>query len=955
MSVSKRIPWCCAVIAGLTISATRVSAFDAPEPKKVTSVEGITEYRLDNGLKVLLFPDQSKPTVTVNITYFVGSRHEGYGETGMAHLLEHMVFKGTPDHPQVWKALQDHGAQFNGTTSYDRTNYFETMSATDENLEFGLKLESDRMVNSYIAKKDLESEFSVVRNEFEMGENNPMGVLSERVWSTAYLWHNYGKSTIGSREDIERVPIERLQAFYKKYYQPDNAMLVVAGKFDAGKTLKRINELFGAIPKPTRQLEKTYTMEPTQDGEREVTLRRVGDVQAIDLAYHICAGTHEDMAPLEVMADILDATQTGRLYKALVESELAVSVRASAESLFDPGLLEISAEVRMDKSLDQVRKIMLDTLDGLATQTITDEEVDRAKNAAAKRFNMLFNDSGRVGVFISEFAAMGDWRMMFYYRDQMEKVAPSDVKRVAAQYLRPSNRTIGMFIPTKDPARTKIPETPDIAMVLKDYAGREAIAEGEQFDASPLAVEGRTKRITVGDGMKVAMLSKKTRGKKVNVTMTFHYGTEKDLKGRTDAAGFIGGMLQRGTEKHSRRELADAFDKLKATVNFGGGGGGRGGRMGMGGGPGAPGVLSGSIETVRENLPQVLQLVGEMCRESTFPEKEFEKMKKQMLSSMEQMQSEPAALAMMEMRRRIAQYPKDDIRYIPTIEENLERIKKVELDEVKAIYKDFIGASHAEIAVIGDFDESEITTVLTDAFKGWKSPKPFERIAMPYQENKSDNLVINTSDKTNSLFALGMNLEIRDDDPDYVALSMANFMLGQNANSRLLNRIRQKEGLSYGCGSNMSASSHEKAGNFFAFGICAPQNAEKAMNCAKEEIEKVLKDGFTETELEDARKGYLEQVKVQMSNDGALAGMLARDLYLGRTMKFRADDLEKVKKLTVEEINGIAKKYIDSSKLVAVRAGDFEKIMEEKGDTPGKSGGKKKKKPADDGDEKSSS
>src|SRR3990172_9403011 len=241
----------------------------------------------------------------------------------MAHLLEHLVFKGTPDHPQVWKALQEHGAQFNGSTWLDRTNYFETLAASDENLDFALKLEADRMVNSFIARKDLDSEMTVVRNEFEMGENNPAGVLSERVMSAAYLWHNYGKSTIGSREDIERVPIDRLQAFYRKYYQPDNAVLVVAGKFDEVKTLARINETFGKIPKPSRVLEKPYTVEPVQDGEREVTLRRVGDVQAVDVVYHICAGTHEDMAPLAVLANVLTADQTGRLYKAPVETQTA--------------------------------------------------------------------------------------------------------------------------------------------------------------------------------------------------------------------------------------------------------------------------------------------------------------------------------------------------------------------------------------------------------------------------------------------------------------------------------------------------------------------------------------------------------------------------------------------------------------------------------------------------------
>ena len=228
-----------------------------------------------------MYPDQSKQTITTNITYKVGSRHEGYGETGMAHLLEHLVFKGTPNHPDIPKELSSHGARPNGTTWYDRTNYFETFNATEENLRWSLDLESDRMINSFIAKKDLESEMTVVRNEFESGENDPSGGLMERVMSTAYLWHNYGQSTIGARSDIENVPIENLQAFYRKYYQPDNAVLMVAGKINEEKTIALVNQYFGKIPRPLRKLTPTYTSEPIQDGERLVTLRRVGDIQAV--------------------------------------------------------------------------------------------------------------------------------------------------------------------------------------------------------------------------------------------------------------------------------------------------------------------------------------------------------------------------------------------------------------------------------------------------------------------------------------------------------------------------------------------------------------------------------------------------------------------------------------------------------------------------------------------------
>src|SRR6516162_3526435 len=330
------------------------SGASAAAPEKVITVEGITEYRLDNGLRVLLFPDPTRPKVTVNLTVLVGSRHEGYGETGMAHLLEHMVFKGTPTHPDIPGAMKERGAQFNGTTSYDRTNYFETLPAGDENLEFAIKLEADRMVNSPIKGEDLSTEFSVVRNEFERGENSPENVLSQRMAAVAYEWHNYGKSTIGNRSDIERVPVDNLRAFYKKFYQPDNAMLVVAGKFDEKKAIEYITKYFGAIPRPDRKLQETYTEEPAQDGERSVILRRVGTVGSVAAAYHIPAAGHDDWAPLNVLAGTISQQPNGRLYKALVESKKATSANASAGNNHDPGLFTASAQAEAGQ-LDAAR------------------------------------------------------------------------------------------------------------------------------------------------------------------------------------------------------------------------------------------------------------------------------------------------------------------------------------------------------------------------------------------------------------------------------------------------------------------------------------------------------------------------------------------------------------------------------------------------------------------------
>ncbi|MFO0089060.1 MAG: M16 family metallopeptidase, partial [Pirellula sp.] len=355
------------VLSPLFIPSAELLAWDDSTPVKVATVEGVTEYRFPNGARAVLFPEPSRQSISVNMTVLVGSRHEGYGEAGMAHLLEHLVFKGTPTFPDVPKSLRDHGANFNGTTNSDRTNYFETLPSSDENLEFAIHLECDRLMNSFIKREDLMSEFTVVRNEFERGENSPQGILSQRVQAVAYEWHNYGKSTIGNRSDIERVPINNLQDFYKKYYQPDNAVLIVTGNFEEAKALKLITKYLGSIPKPTRKLDAPYTEEPPQDGERFVSLKRVGAVGSVIAAYHMPSGSHPDWAPLTILGSVLSEDKVGRLDALLVESKIATSASASADNSYDPGLFTLFAQPT-DGNLEVLRQKLLEIMDTVGSE-----------------------------------------------------------------------------------------------------------------------------------------------------------------------------------------------------------------------------------------------------------------------------------------------------------------------------------------------------------------------------------------------------------------------------------------------------------------------------------------------------------------------------------------------------------------------------------------------------------
>lgn len=899
----------CVLVIGFLFQQTGLLAQPAAVAK-AASVEGITEYRLPNGLRVLLFPDPTKTNITVNITYLVGSRHEDYGETGMAHLLEHLLFKGSTNHPNITKELQDHGARPNGTTWLDRTNYFETFAATDENLEWALSLEADRMVNSFIAKKDLDSEMTVVRNEFEAGENSPARILNERVVSTMFLWHNYGKSTIGARSDIERVPIERLQSFYRHFYQPDNAVLVVAGKIEEPKTLALVQKHFGAIPRPTRQLRKTYTSEPAQDGERLLTLRRVGDVQAVAAGYHIPPGTHPEFAAIDMAADILSEVPAGRLHKALVETKKATSAVAYTFQLKEPGIFLAAAQARLESDLEDARKTLLATIDGIKSRPFTQEELDRVRTAWLKNFDLTFNDSQRIALQLSEWQAMGDWRMMFLYRDRIRDVKLADVQKAAEKYLIESNRTVGVFIPDRNPVRAEIPEPPDVESLVKDYKGQQAISQGEAFDPSPENIDKRTARGRIANGPKIAFISKKTRGEQVVAFLNLHFGDETSLANKARIGQMTGQMLMRGTAKRTREQIKEEFDKLKAQVMVSGGYSG----------------ASARITTTRANLPAVLDLVAEILREPSFPASEFEQLKQQSLASAENMRSEPQAIAMIAGQRHVlAHYKKGDPRYVSTIDEQIEEIKAVSLDDVKSFHKQFYGASTAEMAVIGDFDAEAVQRQANALFGGWKGSAPYKPVLPAYVKPESVNKSMETPDKANAMFFAVAPFKLRDTDPDYPALVLGNYLLGSGMNSRLFSRIRGKEGLSYGVGSNLQVPSEGEMGLFIAFAIANPANVAKVEASFKDELNQVLEKGYSGEEIEAAKKSWLQSRQVSRANDGELVGRIAGNEYLGRTMAFDADVEEKVKTLTAEQVRTAMRKHIDTASMSFFKAGDFAK------------------------------
>lgn len=901
------------------LAPVALAADPVPLPKGVANgpcVEGICEYTLGNGLRVLLFPDASKPTVTVNIAYGVGSVHENYGETGMAHLLEHMLFKGTPKHGDIPGEMKKRGIEKNATTSLDRTNYYGSFPANDDTLDWLLGLEADRMLNSFVAKKDLDSEMTVVRNEMERNENNPGGVMFQRLRSTAYLWHNYGNSTIGARSDVENVPIERLQAFYRTWYRPDNATLIVAGRIDPASTLNTVQRHFGKLARPKVALPKSYTVEPTQDGEREINVRRTGDAGFVALAYHTPGTTHPDSAALAVLMNALGDAPSGRLHKALVETKLAAFAGGGNSDMRESGMANLILVAPKDADIAKTEAELIRQAESVITASpISADEVTQAKQRIANAYENGFANVNSVAMALTESVAAGDWRLYFLKRDRIAAVTVDDVNRVARAYFKANNRTLARFIPTEKSERVEIAAAPVASEALKGYTGKAALAAGETFDPTPANIDARTETFTIGDALKVSLLPKDTRGDTVIVNATFRFGDIETLKRSPDPAGSAAGaMLMRGSRTMSREQIAQRFETLKTTADVSGG------------------VQSAEINlnSKREQLAGALALAADVLRNPAIPEAEFEQFRLQAITGLESARKEPGTIAGMAMGEYFDPWPKDHPFAHQSIDETLQRMRALKREDAVAFHRNFYGTAEGEISIVGDFDPVTVKAQLLTLFGDWRSATPHAPVGTRYTDVAARAVRLETPDKANAVVLARSNLSLNDKDADYPALMIASNVLGGGSlSSRLGDRLRQKEGLSYNVGSSIvpdsSREGRDDAGMLTIQAIAAPENVTRLDAALREEVARFVRDGITEVELKASVNDLLTQRQQGRASDASVAGLLGRNLYMGRSMAWAADFDAKLKALTVNDVNAAIRKHIKPEMLSVFAAGDFAK------------------------------
>ena len=895
----------------ILLQAATFNIASSQSPKKISEIEGVTHYRLENGCQVLLFPVPSASSVTINMTVMVGSRHEGYGETGMAHLLEHMLFKGTPNHGDIDAELKKRGAlEVNGTTDSDRTNYFETLPATNDNLDWAISMEADRLVNCFLRTKDLTSEMTVVRSEFERNENSPFQILKQRLLASAYDWHNYGKSTIGNKADIEHVPVERLRDFYRKYYCPDNAVLIVSGKFDAEKALASATKHFGSLSKTKIPLAKSHTTEPPQDGERIVYLNRPGDVPIVGVGYHIPAVSHPDFAAVTVLSQILDDEPNGLLYKSLVKNKTASSIMADVIPGHDPGMLLAYAMADKGQSISEIQSRLTSTIQSIANNGVSKRDVDRAVAQLYKQKEDDQTDPAQFAMTLSDWAAYGDWRLYFVVRDQITKVSTGDVKRVARQYLKKSNRTVAIFTPTADPDRSEVPNSPDLEKIVDSYKGSTGISAGEVFEPTPENIAARITRGKLRSGVKYALLPRKTRGDRFHINLTLRYGTIKTLNDPKliAASELLAELLTTGTASLSYEKLQDRMTELKCEIST----------------EGSPGELSFFISGRKENLEATLALLHDILRNPSLSKDELMFLQTESVVQYDSMKSLPNFLASIETSKRLTPVTPGNFHYVPDANELINRIHSVDIAAIKTLYNDFLSGAHGELTAVGAHDNEVMLEKFNLMLANWKSNQAYERIPQPYFESKTESVTIETPGKSNAILIFGANLRCQSDDPEWAALQTAADILGgPSMTSRLMARVRENEGLSYGVGCDFTTEPLDGTGLLYLYAITSPANKDKLLKTVDQELTRFIENGVTQKEVDDSRTSYLNMMEEDLSDSVQLLDILHNYQANGRDESFLKKRITNMKNLTVKDVNLAAKKLLNDKKLVTVAAGDF--------------------------------
>ena len=892
----------------------------ATASEKPSYLNGIRETTLPNGLTVLTKEVHTAPVVFFSVYYRVGSVDEEVGQTGMSHLMEHMMFKGTKTRgPGVISGtLQNNGASFNASTWFDRTEYHETLAS--DRLDIAMQIESDRMVNSVYDEKQHQKEMTVVRSEYEAGENNPSVVLGKAVRLAAYQVHPYRWETIGFRSDIEHFTRDEMYAYYKNYYTPNNAVVVIVGDFDTPRALAMVNKYFGGI-KPHAVQTHFLTPESAQEGERRVTVRRAGTLPDVQIVYHMPAFGDPDRYAIDVLETVLSAGRTSRFFSDLVQTGLASSADAGDFGLRFPDLLTLSASAQPGHTAPELEKALLTEVERIQNEPISQEELTRALNEAEAGYIFGKDSVDLQGWELGENAMRGDWRYGETYVENLRKVQAADVQRVARQYMVERNRTVGYFEPivggaTGGGRSVSAGSGPMGAHTAGPAVQAPSAVGGPSYFTGPIGAANAefpsTTDLSAGQNAVGSVqhlahfvldngLTVIVQENHANPTISMSgallsAGGVFDPQSKRGLARFTAGLLSRGTHSRSLLDIARTLEGVGASAGV----------------SASEEYVSLQGRMLSRDAPTVLDVLSDELRNPSFPEAEIEKARTQTLSGLEREKEDTGALAQIAFTDAL--FPAGHPYASPTLDDQEAATRSFTRDDVASFYEGHYAPDRMILTIVGDITPSVALDLVKKYFGDWTrkgNTQPVMIADTPLPSGPVKPIVEYLPDKAQVNVLFGYPGQVKRSDPDFYRVIVLDTILGGGGglSSRLALSVRDRLGLVYGIYASDSASLG--AGPFeIEFGA-NPANADQAIAEMLQQVALLRDNGATKTEVQHAVDYLTGSYPVTLSTNGAVAGQLliAQIYNLGLDYIQKRDSYYRA--VTLDQVNEAARKYLN--------------------------------------------
>ena len=863
------------------------------------SAGGMSAYTLANGFKIILIPFPTASNVRVELLVKTGSKLEGYGETGMAHLLEHMLFKGAGSRKNIKEDLTALGASWNGTTNADRTNYFETLSSDPEKLDEVIRLEADRFIHAKFTKADLDSEMTVVRNELENSERNPSRLVMDALARNTFIWHGYSRSTIGARTDIENTSYEALRAFHRKHYRPDNAALIVSGNFDVQRVVALTTKLFSAAKNPSTAKPRNWTFDSPQALTQRSELYASVGTTVVASAWKLPGLSERDAHALDLAVTAVCDADWGSLRKELVTNRgLAVTASCSTSTEADYSRLMAFAKAGQDADAQTLSNELIRHIQDMANKGVTQEQLERARLSEINQIERAFDSHESIARIVSQYEVAGDWRLMFWVRDVVKSLQLEEANAALKKWVVATNRSDVLLRHTE--ATSPLVITPP-ALASTRVEGKSWPSIFSDADPAPKSLVELSKStrsfVLDGDKASASLIRRKTQGDKVWLVLENDYGTAETLSHRKNACTAASYLMGYGGGGLTRDVLSRRMEELKAIWNL---------------------RLSGmSMEVPRKNLDKVFEILFSVWAEPLLPLNEFESYKSGLLASYESQLKSPVALADNATRLRFDNFPKGHWSKPKTYEEQIADAKSLSYEDVQRCVKDFAKISHARVGVVGNLHEQDIRALWVKAALT-NSEMKYQRIADPTAPTKVDTALIRVDKPdTPNARVLGVAVvALSRQSKDFPALQLAVEVMGGNASSLIWKELREKDGLAYSTGMQVSGSMMDDRTTIQLYATSASAQADKAMEKLKMVLQRVLDEGLSDADIARAKKTWVERRKAFLGRESNFASTLADALLDGYDFLARAKFDESIEQVTAKQATDVLRKYLLQAPIV---------------------------------------